>query len=83
MRILCIVYFWNNSITELYFTTFFNGISHSINTDTHTCTSTHPYEYTHAHPTPMSTSKRLDRLDLEIHEVDQRAHHCRRDVTFH
>jgi hypothetical protein len=32
--------------------------------------STHPYEHTHAHPTHMTTSERLDRLDLEIHEVD-------------
>jgi hypothetical protein len=31
--------------------------------------STHQYEYTHVHPTPISTSKRLSRLDLEIHEV--------------
>jgi hypothetical protein len=31
--------------------------------------STHSYEYTHAHPTPMSTSERLSRLDLEIHKV--------------
>jgi hypothetical protein len=32
-------------------------------------TSTHPYEHTHAHPTPMTTSEKLSRLDLEIHEV--------------
>jgi hypothetical protein len=32
--------------------------------------STHSYEHTHAHPTPMSTSKRLCWLDLEIHKVD-------------
>jgi hypothetical protein len=31
--------------------------------------STHLYEHTYAHPTNMSTSKRLSRLDLEIHEV--------------
>jgi hypothetical protein len=37
--------------------------------DTHTRMSIHPYEYTHAHPTPMSTSERLSRLDLEIHKV--------------
>jgi hypothetical protein len=42
---------------------------HSTNVDTHICTSTHPYEYTHAHHIPMSTSKRLSRLDLKIHEV--------------
>jgi hypothetical protein len=32
--------------------------------------STHPYEHMHTHPTPMSTSERLSRFDLEIHEVD-------------
>jgi hypothetical protein len=31
---------------------------------------THSYEHTYAHPTSMSTSKRLNRLDLEIHKVD-------------
>jgi hypothetical protein len=31
--------------------------------------STHPYKHMHAYPTPMSTSKRLSQLDLEIHEV--------------
>jgi hypothetical protein len=31
--------------------------------------SIHSYEYTHAHSTPMSTSKKLSRFDLEIHEV--------------
>jgi hypothetical protein len=31
--------------------------------------STHPYEHTHAHLTPISTSKRLNRLDLKIYEV--------------
>jgi hypothetical protein len=30
---------------------------------------THPYTHTHAHPILMSTSERLSRLDLEIHEV--------------
>jgi hypothetical protein len=42
---------------------------HSTNVDTHTRTSTHPYKHTHVHLTLMSTSKRLSRLDLEIHEV--------------
>jgi hypothetical protein len=32
--------------------------------------STHSYEHTHAYPIPMSTFKRLSRLDFEIHEVD-------------
>jgi hypothetical protein len=31
--------------------------------------STHYYEHMHAHPTPMSTSERLSRFDLKIHEV--------------
>jgi hypothetical protein len=47
--------------------TFFK--KHSTNTDTYTYMSTHLYEHTHAHPTPMSTSERLSRLDLEIYEV--------------
>jgi hypothetical protein len=29
---------------------------------------THPYKHMHAHTTHMSTSERLSRLDLEIHE---------------
>jgi hypothetical protein len=41
---------------------------HSTDANTHTRTSTHPYEHTHKHPTLMSTSERLDRLDLEIHK---------------
>jgi hypothetical protein len=36
--------------------------------------SIHPYEYTRTHPTLMSTSERLDRLDLEIHEVGHQEH---------
>jgi hypothetical protein len=47
---------------------------HSINADTHTHTSTHLYEHMHAHPIPMSTSERLSRLDLEIHEVGHQEH---------
>jgi hypothetical protein len=42
---------------------------HSTNTDTHTRKRTHPYAHTHAYPTPMSTSERLSRFDLEIHEI--------------
>jgi hypothetical protein len=49
-------------------------LKHSINTDTYTRTGTHPYEYMHAHITPMSTSERLSRLDLEIHEVGHQEH---------
>jgi hypothetical protein len=32
--------------------------------------STHLYEYTYAHSTLMTTFKRLNRLDLEIHKID-------------
>jgi hypothetical protein len=31
--------------------------------------NTHSYENTYAHPTLMSTSKRLSRLNFEIHKV--------------
>jgi hypothetical protein len=31
--------------------------------------STHPYEHMRVHPTPMSTSERLSRFNLEIYEV--------------
>jgi hypothetical protein len=31
--------------------------------------NTYLYEYTHAHLISMSTSERLNRLDLKIHEV--------------
>jgi hypothetical protein len=43
---------------------------YNIDADIYICTDTHPYEYMHAHPTPMNTSKRLNRLDIEIHKVD-------------
>jgi hypothetical protein len=36
--------------------------------------SIHPYEHTHTHPISMSTSERLSRLDLEIHEVSHPEH---------
>jgi hypothetical protein len=29
----------------------------------------HPYKYMYAHATPISTSERLSRFNLEIHEV--------------
>jgi hypothetical protein len=32
--------------------------------------STHLYEHMYAYPIPMSISKRLSRLDIEIHKVD-------------
>jgi hypothetical protein len=31
--------------------------------------NTYPYEHTHVHPTPITTSERLSRIDLEIYEV--------------
>jgi hypothetical protein len=31
--------------------------------------STYPYEYMYVQAIPISTSERLSRLDLEIHEV--------------
>jgi hypothetical protein len=47
---------------------------HGINTDTHIYIyiSTHIYEYIYAHHISMNISKRLGRLDLEIHKIDQR-----------
>jgi hypothetical protein len=44
---------------------------YSINTDIHTCISTHSYEYTHVHPNLISTSKRLNRFNVEIHKINQ------------
>jgi hypothetical protein len=34
----------------------------------------HLYKYTHVHPTPMSISERLNRFDLEIHEIGHQKH---------
>jgi hypothetical protein len=31
--------------------------------------STHLYKHTNTYPIPISTSERLNRLDLEIHEI--------------
>jgi hypothetical protein len=46
--------------------------------------STHPYEHIHTHPIFMSTSKRLSRLDLEIHEVGrQECLTVDGNITFH
>jgi hypothetical protein len=47
---------------------------HSTNADIHTRTITHPYEHAYAYSTPMSTSEKLSRLDLEIHEVGHQEH---------
>jgi hypothetical protein len=52
---------------------FFLRMSHSTDVDTYTYMSTHPCEYTPAHLTSMSTL-RLDRFDLKIHKVGQRAY---------
>jgi hypothetical protein len=43
---------------------------YNIDVDIYICTDIHPYEHMHAHPIPMNTSKRLNRLDIEIHKVD-------------
>jgi hypothetical protein len=40
----------------------------------YTHTGIYPYEYMHVHSIPMSTFKRLNRLDLEIHEVGHQEH---------
>jgi hypothetical protein len=45
---------------------------HSTNTDIHIRMSIHSYEHIHVYTIPMSTSERLNRLDLEIHEVDHK-----------
>jgi hypothetical protein len=47
---------------------------HSINIDIYICMSAHPYKYTDVYTILMSTSKRLDWLNFEIHKVGQRAH---------
>jgi hypothetical protein len=51
-----------------YFLIFFE--KYSTNTDIHTRMSTYPYEHTYTHPISMSTSKKLIRLNFEIHKVD-------------
>jgi hypothetical protein len=55
---------------------FFYGMSYSTDVNTHIHTSTYPYEFMHAYPILMSTFERLDRFDLKIYEVDQRAYRC-------
>jgi hypothetical protein len=56
----------------------------SIDVDIYTRMSTHPYEHTHVYSTPISTSERLSRLDLEIHEVGHQEHIAiDGDVAFH
>jgi hypothetical protein len=47
---------------------------HSTNADTNTRTITHPYEHTYTYFTPMSTSEKLSRLDLEIYEFGHQEH---------
>jgi hypothetical protein len=41
--------------------------------------SIHYYKYMYAHHIPMSTYKKLGRLDLEIHELNQRTLSCRHE----
>jgi hypothetical protein len=57
---------------------------HNTNINAYTRTSTHPYEYKHTHPTPMSTSKKLSRFNLEIHKVSHQEHlTVDGDIVFH
>jgi hypothetical protein len=61
-------------------------MKHSIDTDVdnHIYMNTHPYRYMHVHPTPMSTSERLDQVDLEIHEiVHQKCIVIDEDIVYH
>jgi hypothetical protein len=54
--------------------TFFFFDKYSINTDIYIRMITHSYKYMYIHPTHMSTSERLNHLDLEIHEVSHQEH---------
>jgi hypothetical protein len=57
---------------------------YSTNIDTYIYMSTHPYEYMYIHFTSMSTSKRCNRFDFEIHEVShQERFAIDTDVAFH
>jgi hypothetical protein len=49
-------------------------MSYSTDANTHIHTSTYPYEFMYVYPILMSTFERLDRFDLKIYEVDQRAY---------
>jgi hypothetical protein len=59
-----------NILNSTQLETLFNFCEkHSTTVDTYIYISTHLYEYIYAHPIPMSSSERLSRLDLKIHEV--------------
>jgi hypothetical protein len=53
-------------------TFFFSGMSYTTDLN-----SNHPYEYKYVHPNLISTSKILNRLDLEIHKIGQKTSHYR------
>jgi hypothetical protein len=72
----CIISHWAHELGGQWFFFFLHEnfrsccfFKHSINIYIYTCMITHSYEHTHIHLTLMSTSERLSRLDLEIHEV--------------
>jgi hypothetical protein len=52
-------------------------MKHYINIYIYTHISTHTYKYMYAHHISINTSKKLDRLDIEIHELSQRASNYR------
>jgi hypothetical protein len=45
---------------------------------------THIYKYIRIHTTPMNTFKKLDQLDLKIHNVGHKEYLAiNKDVTYH
>jgi dTDP-4-dehydrorhamnose 3,5-epimerase-like enzyme len=46
-----------------------HGFYFFFETGIYTCMNTYSYEHTHIYPISMTISKRLNRLNLEIHEV--------------
>jgi hypothetical protein len=64
----------NLSVPPLISAIFFFSDNHNTNVDTYTRTNTHIYKHTYAQSTFMSTSERLNQLDLEIHEVGHQEH---------
>jgi hypothetical protein len=61
----------NDKFEASYLILFFRNI---LQTDTHTCISIYSYKHTYAHPTGMSTSERLNWVDLKIHKVGHQEH---------
>jgi hypothetical protein len=56
---------------------------HSTNVDTDTHMSTRSYEYAYAHPTLMSTSERLNRLDLRFTKSVKKCITVDRNIVYH